>query len=82
MLKAKIFNGYFNVNELQADVKFNEWMDQNPEVEIKDFIYRQARGGCHSICILYDDHKRIANEQSTMNDTLKSNYGNIYQGRL
>lgn len=50
MRKFKIFMG--NSNET-ADIKANKWLEENPEVEIIDVRYQQARYSDHSICILY-----------------------------
>lgn len=50
MRKFKIFMG--SSNEL-ADIKANKWLEENPDVEIIDVRYQQARYSDHSICILY-----------------------------
>ena len=50
MRKFKIFMG--SINE-PADIKANEWLEENPDIEIIDVRYQQARYSDHSICILY-----------------------------
>lgn len=50
---AKIFYGAFGQNRPTADELFNEWIAENPNVEIIKFRYAQARFGDHSIAILY-----------------------------
>lgn len=52
MYKTKIF---FGVSSNKADDKFNEWAEDNPNIEILKFKYYQARYGDHSICILYKE---------------------------
>ena len=52
MQKFKIFMG--NSSET-ADIKANEWLEENPGIEIIDVRYQQARCGDHSICILYKE---------------------------
>ena len=60
MYKAKTFNGTFdgnfNVNSTSADEKFNEWINDHPNIHIIAFKYKQAHYGDHSICILYKDN--------------------------
>lgn len=50
---SKIFYGAFAQSRKSADELFNEWILDNPNVEIIDFRYAQARMGDHSIAILY-----------------------------
>ena len=52
MQKFKIFMG--NSSET-ADVEANEWLEENPGIEIIDVRYQQARYSDHSICILYKE---------------------------
>ena len=52
MQKFKIFMG--NSSET-ADVEANEWLEENPGIEIVDVRYQQARYSDHSICILYKE---------------------------
>lgn len=52
MYKAKLF---FGTAGGRADDKFNEWIEDNPDIEILNFKYHQARYGDHSICILYKE---------------------------
>ena len=52
MQKFNIFMG--NSNE-PADIKANEWLEENPGIEIIDVRYQQARYSDHSICILYKE---------------------------
>ena len=51
MQKFKIFMG--NSNET-ADIKANEWLKENPNIEIIDVKYQQVDND-HSICILYKE---------------------------
>ena len=52
MKKFKIFMGNsYN----PVDIKANKWLEENPNVEIIDVRYQQARYGDHSICILYKE---------------------------
>jgi hypothetical protein len=53
--KTKIFFGS-NPND-NADEKFNIWAEKNPNIQILNFQYEQARYGDHSICILYEEDK-------------------------
>lgn len=50
IVRAKIFLGTVNC---KADQFFNEWMEENPGIEILQFRYEQARYGDHSIAVLY-----------------------------
>lgn len=50
---AKTFYGAFTQSRKTADELFNEWIVENPNVEIIYFRYAQARMGYHSIAILY-----------------------------
>lgn len=50
---SKIFYGAFGQSCPTADELFNEWIAENPNVEIIKFRYAQARFGDHSIAILY-----------------------------
>lgn len=52
MYKAKTF---FGTSRCKADDDFNEWSKDNPDIEILNFKYQQARCGDHSICILYKE---------------------------
>lgn len=47
--KFKIF---FGTSFYPADEKLNEWIDEHPELEIAEFVYRHGEHG-HSICISY-----------------------------
>ena len=53
MIKTKIFFGTLGTNYKTADLLFNNWIEENPNIEILHFRYQQARMGDHSICILY-----------------------------
>lgn len=55
MIKFKIFCG--NYTNVSADVKLNQWLAENPTVELVDWQYRQKRFGDHSICITYKENK-------------------------
>jgi hypothetical protein len=59
IIKCKTFFGTCNET---ADLKFNAWIEMMNsnfvKVNIKEFIYRQARFGDHSICILYEEIMR------------------------
>lgn len=50
---AKTFYGAFAQSRKTADELFNEWIVENPNVEIIYFRYAQSRMGDHSIAILY-----------------------------
>jgi hypothetical protein len=50
MQKFKIFMGS---SEYTADIEANKWLEKNPNIEIIDVRYQQARYSDHSICILY-----------------------------
>lgn len=56
MQKFKIFMGNAGY---QADDKANEWLEENPNVEIISMKYQQARYGDHSICILYKENINV-----------------------
>lgn len=55
-IKCKTFFGTCNGT---ADEKFNAWIlnmnNSYRKIHIKEFKYRQARYGDHSICILYEE---------------------------
>lgn len=51
--KFKIFWG--NHTNVSADVKLNQWLADNPSVELVDWQYQQVRLGDHSICITYKE---------------------------
>lgn len=58
MYKSKIFHGSFgNLGGYteKADDKFNEWIKEQPNIEIIEFKYMHSRYGDHSIAILYID---------------------------
>lgn len=50
---SKIFYGAFGQSGPTADELFNEWIAENPNIEIIQFCYSQARMDDHSIAILY-----------------------------
>lgn len=55
MLKSKIFFG-LNQEHNSADYKFNQWLIENPDIEIVEFKYQHASTYWHhSICILYKE---------------------------
>ena len=54
MQRFKIFVGNYNNT---ADEEANKWLEENPNVEIVEMRYQQARCGDHSICILYNKEK-------------------------
>ena len=51
MLRFKIFWG--NHTMQSADEKLNQWLQDNPHVNILNYQYQQVRLGDHSICISY-----------------------------
>ena len=55
MVQFKIFMGTCNSAETMADVKANNWLQQNPDIRIIETTYIQARYGDHSICIMYEE---------------------------
>lgn len=52
-IKFKLFYG--NHTTVSADVKVNQWLEGNPNVEILSYQYQQVRMGDHSICIVYKE---------------------------
>ena len=52
MQKFKIIMGISNKT---ADIEVNEWLEENPGIEIIDVRYQQARYSDHSICFLYKE---------------------------
>lgn len=55
MIKSKIFFG-LNQENNSADHKLNQWLEENPYVEILEFKYQHtASHWHHSICILYKE---------------------------
>lgn len=60
MVKFKIFFGS-STNQLgrgmTADDKANAWLVENPNINILQMKYQQARYGDHSICIMYEECK-------------------------
>lgn len=53
--RSKIFFG--NVDGTRADVLFNDWIKEHPDILIREFRYQQARYGDHSIAILYEEYE-------------------------
>ena len=59
MLKSKIFFG-LNQDNQSADCKLNQWLVENPNVEILDFKYQHTTAYWHhSICILYKEEEEL-----------------------
>lgn len=57
MIRFKIFFGTAGCAScVSADVKVNEWLEQNPDIEILEIKYQQSRFGDHSICIMYEEY--------------------------
>lgn len=54
-VKFKIFWG--NHTNVSADAKLNQWLAENPSVELIEWQYQQVRLGDHSICIAYKEEK-------------------------
>ena len=54
MYQTRIF---FGTNGLPADVDFNKWIKDHPNIEILQFKFQQARYGDHSIAILYKENE-------------------------
>lgn len=52
MYKTKIFFGNVKMNCF-ADQMFNEWIEENKNIEIIKFDYQFGTYGNHSIAILY-----------------------------
>lgn len=50
--KAKVFLGTCHS---PADLKFNTWIGEHPNIIVTEFRYQQARMGDHSIAILYKE---------------------------
>ena len=55
-VKFKIFWG--NHTNVSADVKLNQWLVENPSVELVEWQYQQVRLGDHSICITYKEKEK------------------------
>lgn len=55
-VKFKIFWG--NHTNVSADVKLNQWLEENPNVELVDWQYQQVRVGDHTICISYKEKEK------------------------
>lgn len=55
-VKFKIFWG--NHTNVSADVKLNQWLAENPSVELVEWQYQQVRLGDHSICIIYKEKEK------------------------
>jgi len=53
MIQFKIFWG--NHTNVSADAKLNQWLAENPNVELVGWQYQQVRLGDHSICITYKE---------------------------
>ena len=53
IVKFKIFWG--NHTNVSADAKLNQWLAENPSVELVEWQYQQVRLGDHSICIIYKE---------------------------
>lgn len=53
MVQFKIFWG--QGQEHSSDAQLNEWLKENPDVEIIDWQYQMSRYGYHSICIRYKE---------------------------
>lgn len=56
MIKTKLFFGKSMHQGYRADKFCNEWLAENPNIEIIDIRYAQGENGDHSICILYREH--------------------------
>lgn len=56
MVKFKIIFG--NPSSTPADVKMNNWLRDNPQVNVLSYQYQQARMGDHSICIVYEEETK------------------------
>ena len=67
MVKFKIFFGS-STNQLgkgmTADDKANAWLAENPNIDILQMKYQQARYGDHSICIMYEEKKETSNSST------------------
>ena len=55
-VKFKIFWG--NHTSVSADAKLNQWLAENPSVELVEWQYQQVRLGDHSICIVYKEKEK------------------------
>lgn len=53
--RSKIF---FATYPHTADTYFNQFVENNPHIEILEFRYREGKKGSHSICILYRERKK------------------------
>lgn len=52
-IRFKIFWG--NHTNVSADTKVNQWLAENPDIELIEWQYQQVRLGDHSICIAYKE---------------------------
>lgn len=54
MVRFKIF---FGASGVSADVFANEWLKDNPNIEVLDFKYEHRTSThYHSICIMYKEN--------------------------
>ena len=53
MVRFKTFFGSVGTGGTSADIKANMWLSKNPNIDILQMEYQQARYGDHSICIMY-----------------------------
>ena len=58
MIKFKIFSDFTSDSECYtADEVLNDWIKENPKVEIISFQYQLSRHGYNFICIMYKENK-------------------------
>lgn len=56
MVKFKIFFGNHTIRS--ADDKVNQWLEENPGVELVSYQFQEPRIGDHSICIMYKEEEK------------------------
>lgn len=59
--KTKIFFGSNSIMggiPQTADLEFNDWMEEHPNIEIIKFKYAHVRYSDHSIAILYEEPEK------------------------
>lgn len=55
MIKTELFFGNAKHQGYRADTYCNNWLAENPNLEIIDIRYAHSEDGNHSICILYKE---------------------------
>lgn len=53
----KVFYG--NASDIRVDDKINNWLRENPDMTIVDWKFQMSRYGYTSICIEYENTKKV-----------------------